>query len=256
MKNKTVVAVALTVASIFASALLIPQFVMPQSPGIGGSSYYPNRNPQMGWGMMGTTMIRGMSIMPPQTYGNYTQGNGIMGSGMMNSMLMMKGMMGYYSEIPTPLSHDKAIKIAADYLVSLNGQDLVIDEFEEYSHNFYISLIEKSTGRGATEIIIDRYGGRLQPEPQSMMWNSKYGMMGDSQKAEMMVTPEQALKIAQDFLNTVYPGTKASEVVAYYGYYTIMTTLKGEHYGMLSINGYSGELWYHMWHGMFLSEVG
>lgn len=40
-----------------------------------------------------------------------------------------------------------------------------------------------------------------------------------------------------------------------YGYYTIMTTLEGEHYGMLSVNGYSGDVWYHTWHGMFISEV-
>ena len=52
-----------------------------------------------------------------------------------------------------------------------------------------------------------------------------------------------------------YPGTVADEVVAYYGYYTIMTTFDGKHYGMLSVNGYSGDVWYHTWHGMFISEV-
>ena len=25
--------------------------------------------------------------------------------------------------------------------------------------------------------------------------------------------------------------------------------------GMLSVNGYSGDIWYHTWHGMFISEV-
>lgn len=180
---------------------------------------------------------------------------GTMGPGMMSSMPMMKGMMGYYSGIPTPLPHDQAIKIAKDYLVSLNNPDLAIDEFEEYSHNFYVSLIEKSRGRGAFEIIIDRYRGSLQLEPQSMMWNSKYGMMSSPPVAETSITSEQALKIAQAFLDMVYPGTKAGEIVAHYGYYTIMTTLNGEHYGMLSINGYSGDVWYHTWHGMFISEV-
>ena len=88
-----------------------------------------------------------------------------------------------------------------------------------------------------------------------MMWNGKYGMMGSSQRAEMTITSQQALKIAQDFLDTVYPGTQVGEIVAYYGYYTIMTTLNGEHFGMLSVNGYSGEVWYHTWHGVFVSEV-
>ena len=28
---------------------------------------------------------------------------------------------------------------------------------------------------------------------------------------------------------------------------------KGEIFGMLSINGYSGDVWYHSWHGDFIS---
>jgi hypothetical protein len=165
------------------------------------------------------------------------------------------GMMGYYSGVPTALSHDDAKGIADSYLASLNNPELGIDEFEEYSHNFYLSLVEKSTGGGAIEIIIDRYSGSYQPEPQSMMWNGKYGMMGGFQQTQMIVTQQQAMKIAQDFLDVVYPGTEADEIVSYYGYYTIMTKLDGKHYGMLSVNGYSGDIWYHTWHGMFITKV-
>lgn len=185
-------------------------------------------------------------------------GSGMMGSGMMGPGGMMGGQggrTGDYSEVLTSLSHDEAKAIADRYLTSLNNPDLSIIEFEEYSHNFYISITETSTGRGALEVIIDRYSGSLQPELQSMMWNSKYGMMGGSQQTQMSVTQPQAMKIAQNFLDIVYPGTEAGEMVSYYGYYTIMTTLEGEHYGMLSVNGYSGQVWYHIWHGMFISEV-
>lgn len=209
------------------------------SGGQQGNPYGPGGG--MGPGMMGPGMMRP---------------GGMMGSGgMMSGMPMMGGMMGYYSGVPTALSHDDAKEIADSYLASLSNPDLKIDEFEEYSHNFYVSLVEKSTGRGAIEIIIDRYSGSYQPEPQSMMWNGKYGMMGSYQQAQMPVTQQQAMEIAQDFLNVAYPGTEADEIVAYYGYYTIMTKLEGEHYGMLSVNGYSGEIWYHTWHGMFISEV-
>ncbi len=208
-----------------------------------------------GGGMMGDGMMGGGMM------GNGMMDDNMMGMmtdmmGMMSGMPMMGGMMGYYSGVPTPLSRDNAEAIAEQYLASINNPDLEIDEFEEYSHNFYVSLIERSTGRGAIEIIIDRYGGSFQPEPQSMMWNSKYGMMGNSQTAEMTVTSEQALKTAQDFLDIVYPGTEADEIVSFYGYHTIMTTLEGEHYGMLSVNGFSGDVWYHTWHGMFLSGAG
>jgi hypothetical protein len=180
---------------------------------------------------------------------------GMMGPGMMGGMPMMKGMMGYYTQTPIPLSHDEVESIARNYVANLNDADLIIDEVEEYSHNFYVSIVEKSTGRGAVEIIIDRYSGTLQPEPQSMMWNIKYGMMSSSQDVEIAITSEQAIKKAQDFLDIVYPITEADEIVAFYGYYTIMTTLNGEHYGMLSVNSYSGDVWYHTWHGIFISEV-
>ncbi len=183
-------------------------------------------------------------------------GGGMMGpGGMMSGMPMMGGMSGYYSDVPTALSHDDAKGIADSYLASLNNPELEIGEFEEYSHNFYLSLVEKTTGRGAIEIIIDRYYGSYQPEPQSMMWNEKYGMMGSYQQAQMLVTQQQAMAIARDFLDVAYPGTEADEIIAYYGYYTIMTELEGKHYGMLSVNGYSGDIWYHTWHGMFISEV-
>ncbi len=231
LKDATIAIVALVVTGLFASALIIPQLIV-SPPVNAGSSYYQNRNSGMSGGM-----------------GKMMQG------GMMGSMPMMNGMMGYYSEVPTPLSHDDARASVSKYLASLNSPDLRVNEFEEYSHNFYVSLVEKSSGKGAIEIIIDRYSRSLQPEPQSMMWNTRYGMMGSSQGVEMIVTSEQATRIAQDFLDIVFPGTRVGEIVAYYGYYTIMTTLEGEHYGMLSVNGYSGEVWYHTWHGMFLSDV-
>ncbi|MEM4726316.1 MAG: hypothetical protein QXG63_05190 [Nitrososphaerales archaeon] len=166
----------------------------------------------------------------------------------------VNGMMGNYRSGSTPLTHNTAAAIAKSYLNTLNNPDLAIGEFEEYSNNFYLSIIEKSSGRGAFELIIDRYSGRIHPEPQSMMWNAKYGMMHRSSAASA-ITEEQAIKIAQEFLKVNYPATEVGEVVAYYGYYTIMVTLNGEHYGMLSVNGYSGAVWYHSWHGTFISEV-
>ncbi len=184
---------------------------------------------------------------------------------------MMGGMRGYYSDAPTPISHDEVREIVEDYLNSLNNSELEIGEFEEYSHNYYVSLVEKEGGRGAFEMILDRYSGSFQPEPQSMMWNDKYGimggdmtmrgrtnnqgMMGSSRTAEINISSAEAMEIAQDSLDVVYPGTEADEILAYYGYYTVMTTKDGEHYGMLSVNGSSGDVWYHTWHGSFISEV-
>ena len=85
--------------------------------------------------------------------------------------------------------------------------------------------------------------------------SNNQGMMGSSSSTEMNISSTEAVEIAQNFLDVVYPGTEADEILAYYGYYTVMTTKDGEHYGMLSVDGTSGDVWYHTWHGTFISEV-
>lgn len=214
--------------------------------------------------MQGWTMVAN----PNRSTGSFFNNN----SQHMGSGQMMGGMRGYYSDTPTPIYHDEARKIAENYLESLDNSKLEIGELEEYSHNYYVSLVEKDSGRGAFEIIIDRYSGSFMPEPQSIMWNDKYGtmggsmmmrgsrsnnqgMMGGPSATEMNVSSGKAMEIAQNFLDVVYPGTEANEILTYYGYYTIMTTKDGEHYGMLSVDGTSGDVWYHTWHGSFISEV-
>jgi hypothetical protein len=71
---------------------------------------------------------------------------------------------------------------------------------------------------------------------------------------EMNVSPEQARKIADTHLSRVSPGTNAEEPERFYGYYTIDTEKDGKTSGMLSVNGYSGEVWYHTWHGPFIAK--
>ena len=219
----------------------------------------------------GTTFDRSRGMGGSLNYTNRHMGSRQMMGGGNPAGNMMGGMRGYYSDTPTPIPHDDAREIVEDYLKSRNNSELEIGEFEEYSHNYYVSLVEKEGGRGAFEIILDRYSGSFQPEPQSMMWNDKYGMMGGgmmmrgrsnnqgmmggSHSAEMNISSAEAMEIAQDFLDVVYPGTEADEILAYHGYYTVMTIKDGEHYGMLSVNGSSGDVWYHTWHGSFISEV-
>jgi hypothetical protein len=68
------------------------------------------------------------------------------------------------------------------------------------------------------------------------------------------VTAAQAKTIAQTFLNSRFPGTKVRNVDAFPGYYTIDVTRDGKIAGMLSVNAYSGQVWYHRWHGAFIQE--
>ena len=107
-----------------------------------------------------------------------------------------------------------------------------------------------------------------------MMWNTKYGhmsgsgwggmmgggMMGgywNTPTGEMTITPEQAVEIAQEYLNDYRDGLEADEEAdAFYGYYTIHILQDGVVVGMLSVNGYTGSVWPHTWHGKYLGMVG
>lgn len=209
--------------------------------------------------------------------------DGMMGGGMMMGMggmmgggMMWNGVPGWnlVEEDATPLTIAEAVEAAKEYLEAIGNPDLALAEVMEFTNHFYAEVYEKSTGIGALEILIDLYTGIVHPEPgPNMMWNTKYGhkfgrggmgMMGGmgwtrgrfngkKPTAEMPVTAEKALEIAQKFLNARLPRTKvAEEADHFYGYYTIHVLKDGEIYGMLSVNGYTGQVWYHGWHGDFV----
>lgn len=182
-----------------------------------------------------------------------------MGPGMMNP----NGYRGGYSGSGAPISLDDAVAAAEGYLASYGNPDLALVEVMDFSDNFYAEVKEQSTGIHAFEILIDRFTGYVYPEPgPNMMWNTKYGHMGggmmgnwrNSQTGAVAVSAEQAQKLAQKWLDRYLPGTSvAKEADAFYGYYTIHV-LKGDQiYGMLSVNAYTGDVWYHTWHGYFIN---
>ena len=162
-----------------------------------------------------------------------------------------------------PLTINQTLAIAQGYLTTLNNPDLTVGEVEEYTQNFYVSYYEKSTGMGAFEMLIDKYSRSIYPETgPNMMWNTKYGMRNGAMRrcqvtpgTPMSVTIDQAATIAQQFLNTYYLGTTVGDVKPFYGYYHVEVLSSGNTYGMLSVNGYSGQVWYHTWHGNFLQQV-
>jgi hypothetical protein len=41
----------------------------------------------------------------------------------------------------------------------------------------------------------------------------------------------------------------------FYGYYTLDFSTNGKVVGMLSVNGYSGAVFLHTWHGTFIEEL-
>ena len=157
----------------------------------------------------------------------------------------------------SPITLNTAVTTVQSYLTSLDNPDLAIQEVQEYAVNFYVSIYEKSTGVGAFELLVDKYAGNVYAEPgPNMVWNTKYGITGRlaTPTAVMPVTVDQAKTDAQQFLNTYFQGATVGSVQTFYGYYTINVVLQGNIYGLLSVNGYTGQVWGHMWHGSFVQE--
>jgi hypothetical protein len=163
----------------------------------------------------------------------------------------------------TQLTITQATQIAQEYVATLNNPDLTVKQVEEYTANFYVQVAEKSTGYGAFELLIDKYTGVVTPEPgPTMMWNTKYAFttgacnwLRGTPTTASTVTADQAEANAQQYLDTYYAGTTTGEVTAFYGYYTIEVLNNGSPYGMLSVNSYTGQVWFHTWHGNFIQET-
>ena len=187
----------------------------------------------------------------------WSQRGGVMGPGMMYGGSRL-------STSVYPIDIEKAAAAVERYLENY-GQKLVLVEVMEFSRNFYAEVEEKDSGIHATELLVDKSTGRVYPEMgPNMMWNTKYGhtrgmmgMMGNyyrgrSPTADMPVTPEQARVLAQQHLDANSPGLTVGDADIFYGYYTLHTLKSGQVEGMLSVNGYSGAVWYHSWHGAFI----
>ncbi len=188
---------------------------------------------------------------------------GMMGPGMMSGF-------GSFNNADL-LKIDDVRDSVESYLEDYGDQDLVIDEIMIFDNKTYAIVIEESTGNGAFELLVDPLTKTVFPEyGPNMMWNLKYGMMGSDMMdgffnngtftgefdAEMSISAEEALLIAQKYLDQDYTGIEVSDEIAqFYGYYTIDTERDDDIVGMLSVNGFSGQVFPHIWHGEFIEMV-
>ncbi|MCJ7714067.1 hypothetical protein MUO66_06380 [Candidatus Bathyarchaeota archaeon] len=157
-----------------------------------------------------------------------------------------------------PVENITDAKNLVDHYIAKNYPLLEVEEIMEFSSNFYVIVKETSTQNSALELLIDRNSGRIHQEPgPNMMWNTKYGYHNrlDIPTTQMPIDAESAVMIAQEWLNNNIFGKRVEETSVFYGYYTMDFSEKGQIFGMLSVNGYSGEVWYHSWHGDFISMI-
>ncbi|MBI2909334.1 MAG: hypothetical protein HYX92_16945 [Chloroflexi bacterium] len=260
------------IIAVIAAVLLVAvgcttAFADPPVPGYGGGMMGPGFG--NGGGMMGPGfgggggMMGGFGGMMGPGYGS---GGGMMGG--------YGGMMGAGLSYGTtePLTIDAARAAVEAYLAALGNADLKVAEVMVFSNHAYAEVVEKSTGTGALELLVDPVTLQVFPEfGPNMMWNTKYGhmagfggmmggMMGgwwSQTPGPMTVSAGDAVTAAQRYLDAYFPGIQAeSKADGFYGYYTIHTLKEGKTSGMLSVNGYTGFVFPHTWHGDFVAMSG
>ncbi len=238
--------------------------------------------------LAGTALAQGPAPWFPRGGFGWGHGPGMMGGGMMGghgyggmtlAPRASAGVGGYGYALPSDgerLSLDQAAEAVEQYLAAYsNGSNLSLGEVMEFSNGFYAQVVEEETGIGAFELLIDPLTGAMHSEPgPNMMWNTQYGHMGGwggmmgmtrppragvggyayrLQAGEMSVSPNEAVQAAQRYLDGVQSGLTADDHAdPFYGYYTLHTLRDGQVVGMLSVNGYTGQVWYHTWHGDFI----
>ncbi|MHC4143162.1 MAG: hypothetical protein ACYSUD_00125 [Planctomycetota bacterium] len=231
-----------------------------------------------GW-MMGN---QGDTGIPMPTPGSMMGGmmSGMMGqamNGMMGGSMMLNSNSPFFVA-PAPLTLTEVADALAAYLSHLNDSNLEIGEVMIFDNHAYAQITEVDSGIGVLEVLIDPETKAVFPEMgPNMMWNLKYGMMSGfggfgmmggmmmggfgviDASTEMTVTPEQAVERAQAVLDTCFSEanlTADKHADPFYGYYTLHVNRDGKTVGMLSVNGFSGEVFPHTWHGTLLEMTG
>jgi hypothetical protein len=195
--------------------------------------------------------------------GSGSQGmmNGYGTGGMMSGSYatgMMSGWVTSASNAKT-ISIEQARQSVQRCIDQIGNRNLAIDEVIEFQRNFYAVIKDTSTGYGAFEVLVNKVTGAVFPEfGPAMMWNTQYGMMSGGiggmmgyqhPTGPMTVSAAKAEQIAQQWLAQHEPGATTETPDQFPGYYTVHFRQNGKTAGMLSVNGYTGQVWYHSWHG-------
>ncbi len=249
--------VVMALATVVALSLFV--WMIFRSPVMGSTD--------TGWGMPHMTLNNSQpwrdgfagrhGMMDGSGYGGGMMGGSGYGGGMMGSQMFWVPRGSNANAEPITF---EAVEERVE--ATLDGrEDLAIAEIMIFDNHAYVEIIEANTGIGAMELLVDPQTLIVYPEHgPNMMWNTKYGMHGGgmmgfaTQVGDMTVGAEEAVALAQAYLDRSTPGLKADDHAAeFYGYYTIHTVQDGQVVGMLSVNGYSGDVFPHTWHGALLN---
>jgi hypothetical protein len=208
-------------------------------------------------GMMGGFQSNTTANVKPLTIEQATQAVEVYLKDLNNSDLELKEIM---------IFDNNAYARITEKSTGIGAMELLVDPaslavFPEYGPNMMWNLkYGLMSGRGS---MMGNYRNNPAPSSQpgsgGMMGGRGGGMMGNgflnpgTVSETMTITPEQALKITQEYLDQQFPGYQAAaDADPFYGYYTNDIMKDGEPAGMLSVNGFNGQVFLHTWHGTFI----
>lgn len=114
------------------------------------------------------------------------------------------------------------------------------------------------TNLNITPLTVDqaRQAAEKYLQPLNMGGNGWDVTIPANVSSEMPITSEQAIEYAQKYLDVKISGaTAATNPTQFYGYYTLDFEKDGKVIGMLSVNGYSAQVFLHTWHETFIEEA-
>lgn len=160
------------------------------------------------------------------------------------------GMMETYPSSALPLS-DEEVHTQINEYASRYGDAVAVADVMFFSNNVYAVLVDRTTGEGIGEILLNRYTGAIGPEPgPNVAWNTQSGHFWSRVLPERYAK-EEAREIADVFLEGYLPGATVMAPKSFPGYYTFDFG-RSEIEGMLSVHAGSGDVWVHTWHGQYL----
>jgi hypothetical protein len=226
-----------------------------------------------------TSVLGAVSANGPGMMGG-ASGHGMMGSAFGSAGGGGAGTKG--TATPTGVQLQQIATRVNAWLAASGYKGFKTAEVMAFTNNDYVA-VHDAQGMPAFELLTNLKTTWVMEEPPSMMWNTKYGMMGDfggrvtpmmggwmmvgdswnswyGRGSGKVTTTAQAVTVANNWLNKASPGeTVASDAGGramgeFPGYYSFDTVKDGKTYAMLSVNATTGAIWYHGWHGGFLAE--
>jgi len=189
---------------------------------------YPEPGPNMMWNTEFGMMSGNFDMMDMMMNG------GMMGGGMMGGNMMGGNMMGNWDGENGYGSMDGSMMDNLDGENSYGSMD-----------GSMMDNLDGENGYGSMN------GGMM-----GMMSGNMMSGFGVAPGVEISVTADEALEIAQQYLDEYLPDTIVDQADAFPGYYTSHVEQDGEIIGMLSVNAYTGQVFLHHWHGDFIEMSG